>query len=149
MQSVYESLRSNMLEAKVLKHRPADKETLDRFMNEWLGMTQASFLGPQERVLGFRAEGSEETDWINVTLKPFGGTIRIEWMQVFSGSERKGVASAALKIVTKLADKYKVQMSLQAKPTGEPKIHKGSLKKLYRKFGFVSTRGDEMLRDPQ
>lgn len=152
MSTVYESLRSTLLEAKKKKpkwkHKPAPKETLDAFMNDWRGISHASMFPELGRMIGVKSDEGEAR-WMTVDLKPFDGMIHLKWMQVLPGDERKGVSHDVLALITDLADKHKVQMSLIAKPTGKPKIPKGKLKALYRKHGFVSIGTEEMRRDPR
>ena len=119
-------------------------KALDAFMKAWWGRTHPNPIDPAERILGFKPQ-----NWITMKLRPFDGRIHISWMQVFPGSDRKGVATKALKIMTDLADKHGVGMSLSAKPTGEPKISMSKLKGLYSKFGFKTDYGDFMVREPR
>jgi len=136
----FQGLCEDLQEGKPKPQR-ASKEVLNAFMKEWWSATHPNPIDGSERLIGFSKEA-----WLTVKLKPLWGGIHIEWMQVIPGGERQGAATKALKVITDLADKHKVPMTLNAKPVGEPKIPKAKLKALYKKAGFVSEGGDEMRR---
>jgi hypothetical protein len=123
-------------------HEAADP--LKAFMSDWRGSSHPNPIDGGQRMVGFKKSG-----WMLVELKIWDGTIHISWMQVVPGDERKGAATKTLTKLTKMADKHGVRMGLQAIPTGSPKISKGKLKGLYRKFGFKVDHGDYMVREPQ
>lgn len=154
------NLARQLEEAAKPTHTKSPQKALDAFMAEYGSKTHDNPFGGGERLVGFRRPGVKipkgakfappnSVDWVTLKLRPWEGHIHIEWMQVPPDSAGRGAATKALDILSSMADKHRVQMGLNAKPTGLPKIPKGKLKALYRKFGFVSVGGDRMLRDPK
>lgn len=90
---------------------------------------------------------------IGIEISEMWGMAHISSIMSFV-KKNDGQASAALKWLTDLADKYEVTMHLGVKPIPNAgalegkNLTKAQLTKWYAKNGFVKTRGDDMERAP-
>lgn len=87
---------------------------------------------------------------VMVELGQWQGMVHIAYVQSFEPG--KGLASKAMKKITKLADEFGVTIHLTAEPTGSPvggkPLNKSQLKSWYKRLGFKDKGGDSMIRPP-
>ena len=73
---------------------------------------------------------------VTLELKPWDGGIRLSLISVPEQFRGKGYASKAMKVLTQIADKHGVKMTLDAAPQGDDGLNKAQLFKWYERHGF-------------
>lgn len=117
----------------------------DAFMDEFKENTQPHPFDRHQRIW---------KDDVGLNVSPFGNYIYFGSVMTF-GDKGTGLASKALKWVTDLADKYKVELHLEVVPLknagsrgGAKSLNKAQLKDWYKRNGFTGS-GENMVRKPK
>jgi len=113
------------------------------FLNAWKKITHPHPLQQGWRLIGIKGR------WMTVELWAQEQGIHISSIHVFPDSARTGLATEVMGVLSEMADEFQVELRLNAKPFGEPKIPKRKLKSFYRRFGFEQDYGDHMVRAPR
>lgn len=105
-----------------------DSEALSEFLDDWIELTQANPLSPDERVVDGVAA---------VELRPMNNFIYLDSIRSFE--KGAGGGSKALKQIVELADMHGVMLKMIAKPfeTGGNELQFNDLVKWYERNGFV------------
>lgn len=114
----------------------------DAFLQAFDAATQPVAGSSKTRMLGSVAMEIEGIHWADD---------RVYLSDIKSETPRQGSGTEAMKLITSLADEYKVYVYLDAEPdTANPQaLRRGDLIDFYRKHGFVKRHDTEMLREPQ
>lgn len=116
-------------------------------------MYKQGLANPIGRGVIYSFTDDEVNAMILVELTPMEGRVILSELRVLEGKYKMGFGAAVLDMLTKEADKMKVDLSLHAVPLkGEGKtIPKNKLKTFYKKHGFVlqGKGGDQMMREPK
>ena len=121
-----------------------DESPTEKFMKEFWDKTAPHPFDHTQRIY------NNETI---LQLRPWRGgpggseSVHLNWIQALEPKEGQG--TRAMQFLSNLADKHQVLLDLNAVPKGQNKMPVAKLKNFYRKFGFVSTPGDNMRRNPK
>lgn len=138
------SPNSNQFTASVLQTAASlslkpNKPELEAFMDDFRSGTGPNPLGHRDRVWN---------EQIVIEVRPFDGRIHIS--DIMSLDRGKGNASKALGWLCSLADKHGVAMSLTPDAFGDADgLDDDQLTAWYARYGFKTTMGRKMVREPQ
>ena len=123
------------------------------FMSTYHGKTYDNPLDSSMRVWSFSKDG-EKMPLIMTEMyaRKWNGEDAIMFNAIISPEKQgTGMASYVLKQITDMADKNGVPMYLGAKPFGtiQNKLNKSQLVSWYKRNGWVSEGGGDMVRRPQ
>jgi hypothetical protein len=127
----------NAMEGGTLKLGNRSNKSLDDFMQDLRSSTYANPINGRERVIGEDAI---------VEVEPFDGGISVK--SIRSVEPGKGGGRKALKMLTDMADKYGVKLSLLPKKFGKVGLSTQELKNWYARNGFTKTSSGDMVRTP-
>jgi GNAT superfamily N-acetyltransferase len=127
-------------QGRMLTAARADKDTLTQFMQELWSQTYANPFSNRERVWQDKA---------CIECRPFDGRIHLSFIR--SLEKNTGGGRDALKWFCGLADKYGVEIDLNAKPVGDDGLSLNKLRAWYMRNGFVPDEygDDDMVRLPK
>ena len=93
-------------------------------------------------------DDDEEDAMIRIEMHSLPDSAHITEITVLEDKGGKGIGDWFMSVMTKEADKMKVDLDLNAVPLAHAgkKIPKGKLVKFYKKHGFKSDGGDHMVR---
>jgi GNAT superfamily N-acetyltransferase len=116
---------------------------------------------PAALVTVFNSKGSKKRAGVNirmggtavfVELNSFGNSVHISEISIPNHKQGQGIGHKVMKMITDMADKFKVNLDLFPKPISqapdEEQISKSKLVKFYAKHGF-KPQGAIMFRNPK
>ena len=125
----------------------SDQSTNEKFIRKIYSKAHPTPFGGGV-VFSFSQKGDDEPTMIKVDLHPMIDSVHITEITVLEDKGGKGFGDHVMKIITKEADRMKVDLNLNAVPLAHKgkKIPKGKLIRFYKKHGFKVDRGDHMVR---
>ena len=117
------------------------RDTAGRFISDLVDATTENPFNPRERVLLAMNAAVEVS-------RTSADTVHIHSVRSFAPGEKTGAGTAALNMLTALADKHSVTLEGIASKYGGKGISNTQLKAWYARHGFTVTR-DEIRREPK
>lgn len=120
-----------------------------KFVHKIYSMAQPNPMN--DRQVFFSFKDKDVAALIIVEMTPLTWAVVLDTLTVAEGKTGLGFGDHVLKIITKEADKDGIKITLSAVPLDHAgkKIPKGKLKAFYKKHGFKSSGGDNMIREPK
>jgi hypothetical protein len=130
----------------------------EQYMNEVIKLTPKPYIDKSDvyvktfNNMGRKTKNGTKIAGAYVELISFANRVHISELSVPPSKQGSGVGHKAMKIITDLADKFKVALDLFAKPIDQgfdnTKIPKAKLVSFYKQHGFVM-QGGRMFREPK
>lgn len=140
-------VKKRITEGFLTQLNESDKNKNKAFVNKIYSMGQRNPIG---RGIYFYMESDNAKENAVVRLEMFGmdDFAHISEIVVAEDKGGKGYGDHIMKLITKQADKDKIDLSLDAVPIAHQgkKIPKSTLRRFYKKHGFVGAGGDRMER---